>query len=151
MHKVLVTGGAGYIGSVLIPFLLDVGFKVTVYDSLLYGGHSLISFIPNKNFSFIKDDIQDNKSLSRSIKKNDVIIHLAAIVGLPACNKDEKLSYSTTVEETKNVVGGLSRNQQLIYASTVSNYGASTDEACDEKTALKPILIMEKLRPKQKK
>lgn len=83
MLKILVTGGAGYIGSVLIPFLLDVGFKVTVYDSFLYGGNSLIPFIPNKNFSFIKDDIRDNKSLNRSIQKNDVIIHLAAIVGLP--------------------------------------------------------------------
>lgn len=139
MIKILVTGGAGYIGSVLIPFLLDEGFKVTVYDSLLYGGHSLLPFISNKSFSFIKGDVRDKESLSHSIKKNDVIIHLAAIVGLPACNKDEKLSYSTNVEGTKNVLENLSPNQQLIHASTVSNYGASTGEVCDEKTALKPI------------
>ena len=79
MTKILVTGGAGYIGSVLIPFLLDKGFKTTVYDLLLYGGQSLLPFISNKNFSFIKGDVRDKESLARYIKKNDVIIHLAAI------------------------------------------------------------------------
>ena len=67
MLKILVTGGAGYIGSVLIPFLLDEGFKVTVYDSLLYGGHSLIPFISNKSFSFIKGDVRN--SLQSHLKK----------------------------------------------------------------------------------
>ena len=151
MLKILVTGGAGYIGSVLIPFLLDEGFKVTVYDLLLYGGHSLIPFISNKNFSFIKGDIRDKESLSRSIKKNDVIIHLAAIVGLPACNKDKKLSYSTNVYGTKNVIDSLSSNQQLIHASTVSNYGASTGNTCDEKSALKPISCYGKTKTEAEK
>ena len=151
MLKILVTGGAGYIGSVLIPFLLDEGFKVTVYDLLLYGGHSLIPFISNKNFSFIKGDVRDKESLSRSIKKNDVIIHLATIVGLPACNKDKKLSYSTNVLGTKNVVDSLSPNQQLIHASTVSNYGVSTGEVCDEKTALKPISCYGKTKTEAEK
>ena len=79
MTKILLTGGAGYIGSVLIPFLLDKGYKTTVYDLLLYGGYSLLPFISNKNFSFIKGDVRDKESLGRAIKKNDVIIHLAAI------------------------------------------------------------------------
>ena len=66
MTKILLTGGAGYIGSVLIPFLLDKGYKTNVYDLLLYGGHSLLPFISNKNFSFIKGDVRDKKSLGVS-------------------------------------------------------------------------------------
>ena len=139
MTKILLTGGAGYIGSVLIPFLLDKGYKTNVYDLLLYGGYSLLPFISNKNFSFIKGDVRDKESLGRAIKKNDVIIHLAAIVGLPACNKDKKLSYSTNVQGTKNVVSSLSPNQHLIHASTVSIFGASTGDICDEESPLNPI------------
>jgi len=79
MTKISLTGGAGYIGSVLIPFLLDKGYKTNVYDLLLYWGYSLLPFISNKNFSFIKGDVRDKESLGRAIKKNDVSIHLAAI------------------------------------------------------------------------
>ena len=139
MLKILITGGAGYIGSVLIPFLLDKGYKTNVYDSLLYGGHSLLPFISNKNFSFIKGDVRDKESLDRAIKKNDVIIHLAAIVGLPACSKDKRLAHSTNVQGTKNVVSSLSPNQHLIHASTVSIFGASTGDICDEESPLNPI------------
>ena len=137
-NKILVTGGAGYIGSILTPLLLTEGFKVTVYDSLLYGGSSLLPFVSNKNFSFVKDDIRNKESLAQSIEKNDVIIHLAAIVGLPACNKDQRLAHSVNVQGTKNVVDSLSPNQQLIHASTVSNYGASPGDICNEKSPLNP-------------
>ena len=134
MTRILVTGGAGYIGSILIPFLLDKAFKTSVYDLLLYGGHSLLPFISNKNFSFINGDVRDKESLARSIKKNDVIIHLAAIVGLPACSKDKRLAHSINVQGTKNVVSSLSPNQELIHASTVSIYGASRGDICNEKS-----------------
>lgn len=139
MLKVLVTGGAGYIGSILTPLLLDERLKVTVYDSLLYGGASLLPFISNKNFSFVRDDIRDKGLLAQAIKKNDVIIHLAAIVGLPACNKDKRLANSINVQGTKNVMDILSSSQQLIYASTVSIYGAATGDICNEKSPLNPI------------
>ena len=69
MIKVLVTGGAGYIGSILVPLLLEQKYKVTVYDSLQYGGSSLLYFISNKNFSFIKGDVRDKESISHTIKK----------------------------------------------------------------------------------
>jgi nucleoside-diphosphate-sugar epimerase len=138
-HKILVTGGAGYIGSVLISHLLNSGYKVTVYDTLIYGGHSLLPFISNKNFSFIKGDIQDKESIAHSIKENDIIIHLAAVVGLTACNKDQKLAYSTNVEGTKNVISSLCSYQQLIFASTVSNYGASSGNLCTEDSPLNPL------------
>ena len=151
MIKILITGGAGYIGSVLIPFLLDEGFKVTVYDSLLYGGHSLLPFITNKNFSLINGDIRDKESLSHPIKKNDVIIHLAAIVGLSACNKNQRLAYSTNVQGTKNVVDILSSDQQLIYASTVSIYGASSADICNEDSPLNPISYYAKTKTEAEK
>jgi nucleoside-diphosphate-sugar epimerase len=138
-HKILVTGSAGYICSVLISHLLNSGYNVNVYDTLFYGGHSLLPFISNKNFSFIKGDIRDKESIARSIKENDIIIHLAAIVGLLACNKDQNLSYSTNVDGTKNVISSLSPYQQLIFGSTVSNYGASIGNLCTEDSPLNPL------------
>ncbi|MFX0134138.1 MAG: NAD-dependent epimerase/dehydratase family protein [Candidatus Hodarchaeota archaeon] len=151
MINTLITGGAGYIGSVLIPLLLNEGFKVTVYDLLLYGGHSVLPFISNKNFFFIKGDIQDKKTLEQYMRKNDIIIHLAAIVGLPACNKDKKLAYSINVKGTKNVVDSLSPNQHLIHASTVSNYGASAGDICDENTPLEPVSCYGKTKTEAEK
>ena len=151
MTKILLTGGAGYIGSVLIPFLLDKGYKTNVYDLLLYGGYSLLPFISNKNFSFIKGDVRDKESLGRAIKNNDVIIHLAAIVGLPACSKDKRLAHSINVQGTKNVVGRLSPNQHLIHASTVSIFGASTGDICDEESPLNPISYYAKTKTEAEK
>jgi len=151
MFKVLVTGGAGYIGSILIPQLLEERYKVTVYDSLLYGGSSLLPFISKKYFSFVKGDIRDKELLNNSIKKNDVIIHLGAIVGLPACNKNRLLVNSTNVQGTKNVVYSLSPNQRLIHASTVSIFGASTGDMCDEESPLNPISYYAKTKAEAEK
>jgi nucleoside-diphosphate-sugar epimerase len=137
--KILITGGAGYIGSVLIPMLLHQGFKVTVFDSLLYGGSGLLPYVSNPHFTFIKGDIRDKSALQLVIKAHDLVIHLAAIVGLSACNKDPHLASSINVEGTKNVVENVSPSQRLIYASTVSNYGASTGDVCTEESLLNPL------------
>ena len=151
MAKILITGGAGYVGSILMPFLLEKGYKVTVYDSLIYGGLSLLPFISSKNFSFIKGDIRDKESLAHVIKENDIIIHLAAIVGLPACNKDKRLAESTNIQGTKNVVSALSSYQRLIYASSVSIYGASKGDICDEKSPLNPLSFYAKTKMEAEK
>jgi nucleoside-diphosphate-sugar epimerase len=137
--KILITGGAGYIGSVLIPLLLRQEFKVTIFDSLLYGGSSLLPYVSNPDFSFIKGNIRDKSALHLAIKAHDLVIHLAAIVGLSACNKDPHLASSINVEGTKNVVENVSPSQRLIYASTVSNYGASTGDVCTEESPLNPL------------
>lgn len=137
--KIIITGGAGYIGSVLIPLLLRQGFKVTVFDSLLYGGSSLLPYFSNPHFSFIKGDIRDKPALHLAIKAHDFVIHLAAIVGLSSCNKDPHLASSINVEGTKNVVENVLPSQRLIYSSTVSNYGASPSDVCAEGSPLNPL------------
>jgi len=140
--NILVTGGAGYIGSVLVPKLLDSGHNVTVYDNLLYGGDGIINNFLKPNFNFIKGDILDKEKLSSAIKDNDVIIHLAAIVGYTACRKDVSYSYKINHEGTKNVVDCLD-GQLLLFGSTGSNYG-TIEGICTEESPLNPLSIYAK-------
>jgi len=137
--NIFVTGGAGYIGSVLIPNLLNQGHVVSVFDSLRYGGTSLLPCFSNTRFSFLKGDIRNRQALAACLENADLIIHLAAIVGLPACNRDPQLAYSTNYEGTKNLLDLKSPEQSLIFASTVSNYGAIAEGLCDETTPLNPL------------
>src|SRR4051812_40694188 len=90
---ILITGGAGYVGTVLIDLLLRNNYSVTVLDSLQFGGHSLLPYVKNKQFSFIKGDIRNKKDVEKSLKNVDCVIHLAAVVGYPACRKDPEGSY----------------------------------------------------------
>ena len=94
VKKILVTGGAGYIGTSLIPKLLEEGHEVTVFDNLMYGGNQLLSFFRNKNFNFIRGDITIKNQLKDAVKDKDIVIHLAAIVGFPACDRDIHLATS---------------------------------------------------------
>ena len=88
MKKIFITGGAGYIGTTLIPILLKEGFKVTVYDSLIFdNGDKLLPYISNENFNFIKGDIRDEELLKNSLIGYDVVIHLASLVGFPLCRE----------------------------------------------------------------
>ena len=95
MKKVLITGGAGYIGTELANLLLEQGYEVTIYDTLMYDGSVLIPFFKDKNFSFVKGDILDKEKLSSAIKGKDVVIHLAAVVGYFACDKNKRLFSDT--------------------------------------------------------
>lgn len=98
MIKILITGGAGYIGSILVPLLLDEKDIVTVYDSLLYGGSSLLPFVSNKNFSFIKGDIRNKESLDQAIKKNRLILYFADIG-----EDEDKRNYSVSYEKINSL------------------------------------------------
>ena len=141
MKKVLVTGGAGYIGSVLVPELLNQGYNVTVYDSLNFGGNSLFSCFLNPNFTFVEGDIRDYDLLEKHVKGKDVIIHLAAIVGYPACEKNPKLTTEVNLTATKKLVDMLLPNQYILFGSTGSNYGAVKDGVCTENTPLNPLSL----------
>jgi len=138
--KILVTGGAGYVGSILVPNLLSLGHEVTIFDNLSFGGNQLLSLFKFSNFKFIKGDITDSASFKDAIIDKDVIIHLAAIVGYPACRKWPDLARKVNVDGTKNLISNVSKDQLVIYASTGSNYG-SVDDVCTENTELKPLSL----------
>ncbi len=138
--KILITGGAGYIGSVLTKKLLSQNYQVTVVDNLMYGQDSLIECCSYNKFEFVNCNILDFGRINSLIKKNDVIIPLAAIVGAPACNLDKNLSKSINYDATINIVKNTSSNQIIIYPNTNSGYGiANKSDYCDEETPLKPI------------
>jgi nucleoside-diphosphate-sugar epimerase len=138
--KVLITGGAGYVGTSLIPQLLAKDYNVEVYDNLLFGGDHILPFFRHPKFSFTRGDIRDLIELKKVTKSADIVIHLAAIVGYPACRKDPTLAETVNVVGTKNVIEATSNNQLIIFGSTGSNYGAVT-EVCTEDTPLNPLSL----------
>ena len=103
--KVLVTGGAGYVGCLLVPQLLERGYKVRVLDNLMYGGNGLLPCCLDPNFEFIKGDVRDPEVVRDAVCDADVIIHLAAIVGYPACKKDPQLAEEVNLGGTVNLGG----------------------------------------------
>jgi nucleoside-diphosphate-sugar epimerase len=141
MKKILVTGGAGYIGSVLVPELLNKGYHVTVYDSLMFGGNSLFTCFLNPNFNFVEGDIRNIELLKKHIIDKDIIIHLAAIVGYPACEKNPKLATEVNLDSTIELSKIVSPNQYILFGSTGSNYGAVKEGICTEKTPLNPLSL----------
>jgi len=138
--KVLVTGGAGYVGTTLVPQLLDKGYEVTVFDNLMFGGDYILPFFRYKNFRFIEGDVRDENALWDAAKSSDIVVHLAAIVGFPACRKEPNLAKTVNVDGTRNLIKVTSKNQLIIYASTGSNYG-SLEEVCTEESPLNPLSL----------
>ena len=147
MKKIFITGGAGYIGTSLIPLLLDKDYEVTVYDSLMFNnGDKLLPFITNKNFKFVDGDVRAFDTLSKHIKGYDVVIHLAALVGFPICReRGEQESHEVNVIGTQNVINATNDHQYLLFGSTGSNYGEVID-ICTEETPLNPLSIYGKTK-----
>ena len=137
--KVLVTGGAGYVGSSLISILLKEGYKVRVFDNLRFGPEPIFPFFMDKNFEFVKGDIRNKDDVKKVVNGVDVIIHLAAIVGFPACRKDPVLARETNVDGTRNVVEAADGKIPVIFASTGSTYGKMLEDICTETTPLNPL------------
>lgn len=138
--RILVTGGAGYVGTALLPKLIEEGHEVTVFDNLMQGGNQLLSFFRNKNFDFIHGDVTIKSDLEKAVKDKDVIIHLAAIVGFPACKNNPELAMRVNVEGTKNLIDVTKPDQVIFYGSTGSNYGKVND-ICTEESKLNPLSI----------
>ncbi len=140
---VLVTGGAGYIGSVLVRQLLERGYRVRVLDLLLFGGESLVELFNNPGFEFIKGDVRDKQLLDEALNGVDYVIHLAAIVGDPACAAQPGLATEVNLEATENLyqLAEQHRVKRFIFASTCSNYGkmADSDQFVDENSPLRPV------------
>jgi len=140
MKKVLITGGAGYLGSVLTEVLLNRGYNVTVVDNLIYKQTSLAPFTYNKNFKFILGDVTDNGMLRPLVESHDVIIPLAAIVGMPACKANPELTIKVNYEQVKNITEWSTKNQMIIIPNTNSQYGSSS-EIITEESPFKPLSL----------
>lgn len=145
--NILVTGGAGYLGSVLCELLLDKGYKVTAVDNLMYRQKSLFHLCSNPNFDFVFGDVRDEELIGGLIKGMDVIIPLAATVGAPACDLDPWMAKSTNFNAIKLMNKLRGKNQLVIYPTTNSGYGAKTgDVFCTEDTPLEPISLYGKTK-----
>ena len=145
MKNILVTGGAGYVGSVLVPVLLQNGHKVTVIDNFLYKQPSLASVISNKNFSLVYGDVRDKELMSKHISVADIIIPLAAIVGAPACLKDPQMASSVNKDSMLWMFDKISSSQQILMPTTNSAYGSGDENNyCDEESKLNPLSLYAK-------
>jgi len=138
--KILVTGGAGYLGSTMTPMLLNLGHQVTIYDLFNWGINSLLPIADNPNLRIVRGDVRDRAHLAEVMRDQDAIIHLAAIVGYPACDKDPELAINTNIVGTQNIAELKAPDQILIYASTGSCYGA-VDGICTEDTHISPLTL----------
>lgn len=139
-EKVLITGGAGYLGSVLTGHLLSEGYKVTCLDNLMYKQNSLFNFTSNPNFNFVYGDCRNERLLEKIISESEVIVPLAAIVGMPACDKNPEDAKQINYEAIVKLNNLRSKNQKLIFPNTNSGYGAKSGEIyCTEETPLEPI------------
>ncbi|MEW6083549.1 MAG: NAD(P)-dependent oxidoreductase [Chloroflexota bacterium] len=146
MKHILITGGAGYIGSLLTSELLRLGYRVTVLDSLLFGGEAIVPFLHHPNFHFVKTDVTEPRAVKDSLKddwqKPDAVIHLAAIVGFPACQAvGKQVAWKYNVDSTKMVFEQAADLgvERFVFASTYSNYGLSADgKPVTEESSLNP-------------
>lgn len=146
-ENILITGGAGYIGSVLTGHLLDKGHKVTCLDDLSYHQKSLFLYAKDSGFEFIHGDARDDGLLKKIISKYDVIIPLAAIVGMPACNARPKEAVEINRDAILMLERIRSRNQKIIMPNTNSGYGTKSGETvCTEETTLDPISLYGKCK-----
>ena len=139
--KILVTGGAGYVGSTLVPLLLREGHEVLVLDNLVYGGGGILPLFGLPGFDFIRGDVCDPATLKRALRGADAVIHLAALVGYPACKREPELAVKVNLEATRLLNALREPEQRVLYASTGSNYGAVVGELCTEDTPLRPLSL----------
>jgi len=141
-EKILITGGAGYIGSMLSTALVNTGHDVTVIDKFQYSRNSLNHLFISSNFKLIEGDVNNKKLFLKHIKKNNIIIPLAALVGAPLCEKNKKEAIQTNLNSILFLLKNIQNKQKIIYPTTNSGYGiGKKNKYCDEKSKLNPISL----------
>lgn len=130
--KILITGGAGYLGSVIAEHFLSLGHSVTVLDNLHYKQLSLLHLFKHRQFKFVLGDVRNKELLQQMVREHDVIIPLAAVVGMPACDKNPQLAMDLNFHQIEHVLEVLGDHQKLILPNTNSQYGSSSDIITEE-------------------
>ncbi len=138
--RILVTGGAGYIGSLLCPALLRAGHHVVLFDNFLFGVQPILHFITDPQLTVVHGDVRDAAAVRAVAARADAVLHLAAIVGYPACAADPTTAETTNVDGTRILVDALAPSQLLVYASTGSTYGQCETVATEE-TPINPLTL----------
>ena len=142
MKKVLVTGAAGYIGSLLVTELVRNKYDVTVIDNLMFSKTSLLHLMVKKNFKFIYGDVTTHKLISKHLKGKDFIIPLAGLVGAPLCEKFKKKTVKVNLDAIKYIISKAKNSQKIIFMNSNSGYGiGKKNKYCDETTPLNPISL----------
>jgi len=146
--KILITGGSGYLGSVITGKMLASGYQVTVLDKLIFNQVSLLSFTSNSNFKFIHGDVRNEKLLEKLCDEADVIIPLAAIVGFPACAAEPELAEEVNFNQIRNIVKFTEgKGKKVLYPNTNSGYGIGENQTeCTEESPLSPISVYGKTK-----
>lgn len=142
MKKIIIFGGAGYIGSMLSTRLVELNYDVTVIDNLLYDKNSINHLLIKKNFKFINANILKIRNLKKVLSNYEIIIPLAALVGAPLCEKNKSMARKLNYIFIKNLVKILKKKQKIIYPTTNSGYGiGKKNKFCDEKSPLNPVSL----------
>jgi nucleoside-diphosphate-sugar epimerase len=148
-ERVLVTGGLGYIGSILCEHFLDAGFEVTALDNLMYGfgQQGVYHLCANPSFDFVQGDVRDEALMKSVLRSPDVVVHLAAIVGAAACNRDPALAAAVNLDSTRLLNRLRSPRQLVVFPNTNSGYGTTTGKIeCTEESPLQPISLYGKTK-----
>lgn len=145
--KILVTGGAGYIGAILVPRLLSLGHEVTVLDSFMYGQPALLDCCHDERLTIIRGDVRDSGLLRELVPHADAILPLACLTGAPICARDPVTAQLVNADAVRVIAEAASPNQMIVFPCTNSGYGVGqSDMHCDEESPLRPISVYGRLK-----